>query len=331
MYLLIRTVSNINLVKSCCLPGNRKFFKNFYNCLLVILILNFLNPHSTVSAQKISFFTPDSSFNNKRFIAMAVGTTSIYAASMTGLYVLWYKDTNLTSLHSFNDNGEWLLMDKVGHVGSAYYVGKMGISLLNWTGLSRKKAIWYGGLMGAFFQTSIELFDGISPLWGFSWGDVAANAAGSALLISQQLVWNEQRIQMKLSFRPTKFSGISPELLGNSFVETLFKDYNGQTYWLSANISDFLPETSKFPKWLSVSVGYGAEGMTGGFSNDGHPKYDYKRFRQIYVSPDIDLAKIKTRSKFFQTVLYSFGFIKIPMPGIEFQVPGKVRLLPFAF
>jgi hypothetical protein len=44
------------------------------------------------------------------------------------------------------------------------------------------------------------------------------------------------------------------------------KDYNGQTYWASANFKSFFPK-SNLPPWLGVSVGYGAEGLFGAEEN----------------------------------------------------------------
>ena len=49
-------------------------------------------------------------------------------------------------------------------------------------------------------------------------------------------------------------------------VERMLKDYNGQTYWLSANLKSFF-QGSNIPAWLNVAVGYGADGMFGGFEN----------------------------------------------------------------
>ena len=38
-----------------------------------------------------------------------------YGASLIIFNNAWYKDFPKTSFHTFNDNGEWLQMDKVGH------------------------------------------------------------------------------------------------------------------------------------------------------------------------------------------------------------------------
>ena len=47
-------------------------------------------------------------------------------------------------------------MDKIGHTTTAYQVGMLGKDLMKWGGVSEKKSLWYGGLYGAFFLTTIE-------------------------------------------------------------------------------------------------------------------------------------------------------------------------------
>jgi hypothetical protein len=140
---------------------------------------------------------------------------------------------------------------------------------------------------------------------------------------------------LKYSFHPTKYPAYRPDLLGSGFAEQLIKDYNGQTYWLSGNISSFLPKTTKFPHWLNVAFGYGAEGMTGASSNstvyNNQPVPQYDRYRQFYLSMDIDLTRIKTRSKSLKTLLTLISFIKIPCPALEYNTHGKFLFYPIYF
>ncbi len=278
----------------------------------------------------------DSSHLNKKRLALVLGTeAALYAGSLIGLNELWYKDYPRTSFHFFDDSHEWLQVDKVGHMTTSYYVGRIGIDLLKWTGLKRKKAIWYGGMLGSVYQSTIEILDGYSSEWGFSWADLASNTAGSLLVIGQELAWDEQRVVLKYSFMQSDFATYRPDVLGSSISEQLLKDYNGQTYWLSVNPSSFLSPESKFPKWLNVAFGYGANGMTGGDFNppyidpDGN-QLKFERYRQFYLSFDVDLTRIKTKSTFFNTVFKTIGFIKIPAPTVEFSKYGvKGNLLGF--
>ena len=167
---------------------------------------------------------------NKRVKIIAGANILGYTASTIGIYHAWYKDYPQGKFHFFNDIGEWQQMDKIGHVYSAYAAGKAGMELWRWTGIDRKKRIWIGGTSALLYQTTIEVMDGFSTEWGWSWGDFAANITGSALLISQELAWDRQRIQMKWSFHRKKYkdpalNDRSNELFGKSNPERFLKDY----------------------------------------------------------------------------------------------------------
>lgn len=273
--------------------------------------------------------------NRKRIILIAGAEATLYAGSLVALNELWYKNYPRNAFHFFNDNKEWLQMDKIGHVTTAYYVGRVGISFFKWGGMERKKAIWFGGMLGSVYQTTIEIMDGYSAEWGFSVGDFAANTAGSLLVISQALAWDEQRIVLKYGFQTSPYAAYRPAILGSNLPERLLKDYNGQTYWLSVNPASFMSNNSGFPKWLNIAVGYGADGMLGGYenpvmtNNEGNT-INIERYRQYYLSLDVDLTRLKTRSVFLKTLFSAIGFIKIPAPALEFNKYGvKGRLIGF--
>ena len=139
-------------------------------------------------------------FNKKRVKGVAIANVALYSAGMVGLYTAWYKDYPQGKFHFFNDNSEWLQIDKIGHAYSAYAESKASMELWRWTGISRNKRILIGGFSGTAYQTVIETLDGFSSEWGWSWGDFAANIAGSSLLVAQEFAWDEQRIQFKFSF-----------------------------------------------------------------------------------------------------------------------------------
>lgn len=273
--------------------------------------------------------------NKKRIRAIAAANIVAYAGSMTALYNAWYKDYPQSSFHFFNDNREWLQVDKAGHAYSAYVASRASMEMWRWAGLKRNQRIWIGGMSGAFYQTVIETLDGFSAQWGWSWGDFAANVFGSGLLVAQELAWDEQRVTMKfsthhISYPTAELRYRANDLFGRSFSERFLKDYNAQTIWLSANLKSFFPK-SDLPAWLNIAVGYGAEGMYGGEANvwtdDAgvpHNRQDIPRYRQFYISPDIDLTRIKTRSKPLKVALFVLNSFKFPAPSLEFS-QGKVR------
>ena len=46
---------------------------------------------------------------------------------------------------------------------------------------------------------------------------------------------------------------------------------------------------------------------------------DIQRYRQWYLSPDIDLTKIKTKKKLVKYALFVLNSLKFPAPGIEYS------------
>jgi uncharacterized protein YfiM (DUF2279 family) len=273
-----------------------------------------------------SFFKPSDSLNKKRLNTLIISETAVGAAALIGLNQLWYADYPKSDFHFINDNAEWLQMDKAGHVFSAYHLGSFGSNALKWSGCDNKRQLLYGATLGLAFLTTVEVFDGYSSQWGASLGDVAANVSGTALFVSQELLWKEQRIVPKFSFHTTPYASARPNVLGSSVSEQILKDYNGQTYWLSVNIHSFFKQ-SKLPKWLNVAVGYGAEGMITG--NEGLVNTVFlpesERYRQIYLSFDVDLTKIKTKSNLIKTLFLVFNTIKIPAPAIEIKGSGGIK------
>jgi hypothetical protein len=290
--------------------------------------------NDTLKSDSLKPSKPTDSINWKRLTPVIITGATLYVGSMTALYKTWYTNYPQSNFHFFNDNDEYLQMDKMGHFTTTYYISKLGYNSLRWSGLSENQSVLYGGGIGIMYLTVVEILDGFSAEWGFSPGDMTANTLGASLFVGEQLLWKEQRIQMKWSFHQTQYAQYRPDLLGKNLGEQWLKDYNGQTYWFSANIKSFLKKESKFPVWLNLAVGYGAEGMTGASYNslmyNGKIIPLYNRYRQFYLSGDIDISRIKTRSKTLHLLLNALSFIKIPFPALEFS-QGKIIGHPLYF
>lgn len=270
-----------------------------------------------------TFLKPSDTLHKSRLKTLVISEAALGTAALVGLNQVWYADYPKSNFHFINDNAEWLQMDKAGHVFSAYHLGSFGANAMKWAGANQKSQLLYGATLGLAFLTTVEVFDGYSANWGASLGDVAANVSGTALYVSQELLWQEQRIVPKFSFHTTPYAAARPEVLGSSLQEQLLKDYNGQTYWLSFNIHSFAPR-SKVPKWLNVAIGYGAEGMITGDDAFVNTIFlpESKRYRQFYLSLDVDLTKIETKSHFLKTILTICNTIKIPAPTFEIKGLG---------
>lgn len=293
------------------------------------VIQNVVAEKKVTLKQDPNFYSLSPEQKKKRIWLVAGANVVGYSAAMVALSSAWYNQYEKTNLHSFNDFPEWKQVDKVGHLYAAYIESRASMEMWRWTGIDRKKRIWIGGMSGAVYQTVIEVLDGYSAGWGWSWGDFGANILGSGALVAQELAWDDQRIKLKFSFNRKSYADPmlnqrSNLLFGKSTPERMLKDYNGQTYWASINLKPFFKK-SNLPEWLSISIGYGSEGLFGGTENIGKDengnvvfdRQDLKRYRQWYLSPDIDLSKIKTNKKglkFLFTVLSAFKF---PAPTLE--------------
>lgn len=291
------------------------------------------------------FFTPSDSFNSNRAFLAGGFTAASYSAFSLGLYHAWYSKNGLGKFRFFNDHREWLQVDKAAHVFNAYFQSTYVFQGARWCGYKPHQAlIWSNGL-SLLFQSTIEVMDGFSRDYGFSWPDMAANLVGAGFFTGQQLLWGNQKIKIKISSWPQHYSkdpiqnepgytykDRANELFGSGYFNSALKDYNAQTFWLSWNPENlFNKQWSAWPDWLNVSLGYGADGLYGGFNNEwikNQVVYDLRnmpRARQYYLSLDIDLSKIKTSSPFLRTLFHLVNIVKIPAPALEYNSTGKWR------
>ena len=293
--------------------------------LRIILFCSLLS-FSFCGFAQTSFFTPADSLNKARFIGVSTGVATVWAGSMVGLSQIWYADAQKTKWHTFDDSGEWLQMDKAGHFYTAFKLNQLNTDLFRWTGLDDRKSLWIGTGISIGYQTTFEMLDAYALEWGFSWSDVLSNTLGSAAFLGQQLAWNEERFIPKFSYAPTKFAAIRPEVLGGTFAESLLKDYNGQTYWLSFSPGTFFKQ-SKFPKWVCLSLGYSAnEKLVGSESYylDPATGIEYNEQREFLLSLDIDFSRIPVKRPWVKVLLKQLNYLKVPFPAMIFR-DGKVH------
>jgi len=299
--------------------------------LLIVLFLGLFVANLDTAAQLNK--VPSDTLNKKRLYTVIGIEGGAYALGLSYLSFIWYKDKERVPFTWYDDSKGYLQMDKAGHAFSAYHESLASYRALRWAGVSKKKALLYGGTAGILFQTPIEIFDGIYEGWGFSWPDMAANTLGSVLFMSQEAVFDKQLIRMKFSYSPSIYPAYH-RILGETPVESFFLDYNAHTYWLSGNIKG-LTGIRKMPKWLNVAFGYSANGVIKEFENPtyyrGEPFPHLERYRQYLFSLDVDFTQIPTRKKWLRTLFKAANIVKVPFPAIEInRVDGvKFRALYF--
>ncbi|SNR33855.1 DUF2279 domain-containing protein [Hymenobacter mucosus] len=276
-----------------------------------------IGPASQPTASLTPRNTADTLLLSRRLPVLAGGLVVAYSSTLYLLSKGWYTGER-TRLHWFNDLPEWKQMDKVGHFWGAFHESRGAVDMLRWAGVPERPATWYGGFVGFLLQSPIELLDGRDPQYGASATDLAANFLGSAGLIAQQLAWGDVRLMPKYSFHTTRYAKLRPNVLGSSLGEQYLKDYNGQTYWLCADVGAWLPATSRWPRWLQPAVGYGAQQMVYN-DQDANAALGLRPYRQYYLSFDVDLRRIPTRSKLLRRIFYVASIFHLPAPALEWN------------
>ncbi len=260
---------------------------------------------------------------------LAIGATAAYYG--VAMYVLqhtWYKDRPVVPFHFYNDGGGYMQVDKCGHAFGAYVYSSIGLRTLEYSGMSRGEALFFGGALGLLLQTPVEIMDGIHEGYGFSWYDMLANALGSSLVFGQELLFDRQLLRFKFSYTESTYAEQANGFLGTSAVDRLLKDYNGHSYWLSLPLEPVL-RTGVLPAWLALSVGYGAGGMFGEYENitayQGVDLPAAQRYRRVLLSLDVDWSALYTDSALLNTLLDALNFLKVPLPTLELRSTGEVR------
>ena len=292
----------------------------------LVIIFMFMQFGTKLYAQSENDSTFHTIIKKRRTIVFATQAV-IAGGSLIYLNQAWYSQFKQSNFHFINDNSLWLQMDKLGHLTAVNYLSNINFKAYRWAGYNNTTAAWMGFGVSWGFLTAVEIMDGFSSGWGYSWGDMAANTIGGAMFVAQQLTWHEQRMMMKFSYHPTDYAAMRPGILGDSYSQRILKDYNGQTIWLSVNPQSFSKKIRFFPVWLNLAAGYSVKGLLGGESNVGDD-YNFAhipRVRQFFFAPDIDFTRIKTRSKFLKTLFDFLNLIKMPAPTLSVDDTGAVK------
>jgi len=213
-------------------------------------------------ANEIEIDADSSKIERKTIHKAAAIAGAYYTGSIFTLNHTWYKDKPIVPFHFYNDNKGYLQVDKFGHMFGSYVYSTIGYyGLLN-LGATRKEALIFGSTLGFVLQLPIEIMDGIHEGYGFSWGDIAANSMGSALVFGQELLFSEQVVKYKFSYWESNYARISNGYYGTTTMNRLLKDYNGHTYWFTMPISKIAVHQG-LPPWLTVAVGLGTNVIIG--------------------------------------------------------------------
>src|SRR5260221_10917592 len=103
--------------------------------LKIAFFLVFLLSLIPESSAQNKFLEPSAVYNPSRLRGLAITEIAGGILISAGLYYLWYRKHPRSGFHFFNDNREWLQIDKIGHMTTAYNIGVIQYDLMRWCGV----------------------------------------------------------------------------------------------------------------------------------------------------------------------------------------------------
>ncbi len=263
---------------------------------LIFLLLTFFQTTTAQTAKSDSLNT------NKLIIVSGISAGAfIYAYGVQNN--MWWKGEP-SHFHT-NWKQDWnyaLGSDKLGHFFFGNLVSTVYKNSFKWIGFRENESYLYAGLFTLSYQTFLEIRDGFSKEYGFSWGDFAANTLGSMYPYLQYNYPQLKNFNLKISYQPSsRFINGS-----NAYI---MDDYESTYHWLSIDLDNLLPKKWKkyFPGFINIAVGHSVTGL----DNLGSAKHEF------YIGLDWDLTAIKTKSKFIQAIIEILSKYHLPAPTVK--------------
>lgn len=233
---------------------------------------------------------------------------------------IWYTEetTVFHSLDLAEDWGKYQQMDKFGHFADAYFTSDLSGKIYRWSGMSGNTSVWLGALTGWAWMLEIELNDAFMADWGFSWGDMLANTAGSAFYVLQQFNYDLLGgIHPKFSWHKSE---AWKEMRYNTDPKALIEDYEGLTFWVTVNPHHYFPNDWKktYPEWLApLGLAFGVSAKDIGINPWGG-------YKEYFVGLDVDLRKLPIWGDLGLTkfIVSEINFLRLPLPVIRFSSQG---------
>ncbi len=215
---------------------------------------------------------------------------------------IWWKDEN-ASFH-FNWQEDWTYAhgaDKAGHLYFPYLISSVYGDLFQWSGIEKDDAYLYSGILALTHQTFVEVRDGFSQRWGFSWGDMIFNTIGAAFPYAKAKLPALRGIFFKVSYYPSlRFR--------NNSHKVIIDDYESTYHWAVLNINKYLDQDNKSFLWDFLNIGFGH-----GVKNLDSDNPDH----EIFIALDLNLNAIKWDFIGWKIIQKAFSFYRLPSPAIR--------------
>ncbi len=293
---------DLGTVKLSCLknPGEKNLFlmsgRSFDD-----LLIDSLRPakDEKIKSEKKTKFHP------VRFSIVAGGLFTAWLGMHIYYSNTWWKDR--AHYFKFAEDPYYARdVDKLSHIYTANLISVSSAKFYEWSGMNPTLALVVGSSSAIAYETYIEINDGLSPNWGYDWGDMAGNFIGALFPIAQRFVKPLRSFNIKWSFEP---SWINKKLRN---YPDLLDDYTSMKFWLTISPHDLLPK--KIARYYPAFLGFGL-GIN--LQNASHATGATNAYREYYLAFDIDVTKLPGNTEFLKKMKEVLNFYHIPMPGVK--------------
>jgi hypothetical protein len=158
------------------------------------------------------------------------------------------------------------------------------------------------------YQTYIEVRDGFSKEWGFSWGDFTADLLGSAYPVLQYHYPYLKNFIFKISYYPS-------ERFKNHHNSYLVDDYESTYDWISFDLHNIVPQNMKqfFPPYINIAIGHSVKELDS--PSGGH--------HEFFLGLDWNLKVLPDNCWLFSILKNTIGYYHLPAPAVKIY-PGVV-------
>ena len=142
--------------------------------------------------------------NTSKLYLIGGVTAGVFVCGYAVQNNLWWKGDK--SKFHFTWRQDWIYAlgeDKFGHFFFPYLVSNIYSQALEWADFDKEKSLWYSSSFALAYETFVEIRDGFSNQWGFSWGDFTADALGSAYPVFQNKIPVLKNFNFEISFYPS--------------------------------------------------------------------------------------------------------------------------------
>jgi len=272
------------------------------------LVVALITLHTVSQARAVNCLSPNADSTSElvrpwRLAAVGGSTLTAFVVGHGFLNDLWWKGEKVPFHFNWQQDGEYAIgADKLGHQYMAFATTRVYDAAFRWCGLDSTTAVFAGAGVSVAYQTYIEVRDGFSRDYGFSWGDVIANTTGAALPVVQRFVPALRPLDLQISFSPS-------DAFNRGEFGAIIDDYTSTTHWVSVGVFEYLPSTWQewYPPWLNLAVGHSVTNLDGQGGGT----------HVLYVSLDWNLAAIKGLPTWLREGLQLLHLYHLPAPAVR--------------